>query len=136
MSLAMSTLAQSLPAGALLIAPGTALPAEWLLENHSVANKWSRVANTFDRLHLDRNLGATGWTFFFMAGAITATAFGWNQDNMLDAALRRLFAEAKRQQCNCLEIDDVGMRSFLGMPYLSISAHPRHIQEGMVFSGQ
>lgn len=132
----MRTSAQSMGAGALLIAPGTPLPPEWRLENNSVANRWSRVANTFDRLRLDKDLASTGWTFFFMAGAITATAFGWNQPRMLDAALVRLFAAVRRQACNCLEIDNIGMRSFLGIPYMSISAHLRHIQKGMVFSGQ
>ena len=39
------------------------------------------------------------------------------------------------QKCNCLEIDEVATRSFLGMPGVSVSAHTRHIQKGMTFSG-
>ena len=124
----------SLSAGALLIAPGTPLPPGWLLEDDSVASGWSRVANTFDRHQLEKELGTAGWTLFFMAGAITTTAFGLSRLRMLDAALAHLFAAVRLQRCNCLEIDDVGMRSFLGIPYVRISAHSRHIQKGMVFS--
>ena len=126
----------SLSVGALLIAQGTPLPLAWRLENESVASGWSRVANTFDRHQLEKELVTAGWTFFFMAGVITTTAFGLSKPRMLDAALARLIAAVRLQRCNCLEIDDVGMRSFLGIPYVSISAHPRHIQKGMVFSGQ
>jgi hypothetical protein len=55
---------------------------------------------------------------------------------MIHAALKRLIANVKLQKCNCLEIDDVATHSLLGMPYVSVSAHPRHIQKGMLFSGR
>ena len=126
----------SLSVGALLIAPGTSLPPGWLLENGSVASGWSRVANTFDRFKLDKELRVTGWALLFMAGAITVTAFGLRRPRMLDAALTRLIAAVRLERCNCLEIDDIGVRSFLGIPYVRISAHPRHIQKGMLFAGQ
>ena len=127
---------QSLSAGTFLIARGTPLPPAWRLEDDSVASGWSRLANTFDSHQREKELVTAGWTFFFMAGAITATAFGLSRPRMLDAALARLIAAVSLQRCNCLEIDDAGMSSFLGIPYARISAHPRHIQKGMVFSGQ
>jgi hypothetical protein len=133
---APSTSSISLGPGALLIAPDTPLPPQWRLENSSIARGWSRVAHPFDHIQLEKELGAAGWSFFFMAGAITATAFGLNRQRLLDAALARLIAAARRQRCNGLEIDGVGMRSFFGIQYVSISAHPRHIQKGMVFYGQ
>jgi hypothetical protein len=123
-------------AGAVLIAPGADLPPEWRLEYAPAVNGWSRLANTFDLRRFEREQVAGGWTFFFMAGAITATAFGWNRPRMFDIALARLLSAMKLQECNCLELNDVGMRSFLGIPYLRISAHPRHIQKGAVFSGR
>ena len=127
---------QSLNAGTFLIARGTPLPPAWRLEDDSVASGWSRLANIFDSHQLDKELVAAGWTFFLMAGAITTTAFGLSRPRMLDAALAQLIAAVRLQRCNCLEIDDVRMRSFLGIPYISISAHSRHIQKGLVFSGQ
>jgi hypothetical protein len=127
---------QSLSDGRFLIAPGTALPPAWRLEGDSVASGWSRLANTFDGAPLEKELVTTEWTFFFMAGTITTTAFGLSRPRMLDAALARLIAGVSLQRCNCLEIDDARMRSFLGIPYVRISGHARHIQKGTVFSGQ
>ena len=70
-----------------------------------------------------------------MAGAIRTTVFGFDRLKMMGAALKRLIKNVKLQKCNCLEIDNVAVHSFLGLPYMSISAHPRHIQKGMVFVG-
>ena len=126
----------TLSAGTFLIVSGTPLPPAWRLEDDLVARGWSRLANTFDSHQSENELAAAGWTFFFMAGAITATAFGLSGPRRLDVALTRLIAAVRLQRCNCLEIDDIRMRSFLGIPYVSISAHSRHIQKGMVFSGQ
>jgi hypothetical protein len=72
---------------------------------------------------------------FYLASPISTTAFGIDRVKMIHAALKRLITQAKVQKCNCLEIDDVSTRSFLGMPYLSVSAHPRQIQRGLVFDG-
>lgn len=52
---------------------------------------------------------------------------------MIPAALKRLITAVGLQKCNCLEVNDIAPRSFLGMPYVSLSAHSRHIQIGRVF---
>jgi len=71
-----------------------------------------------------------------MATSIKMTSFGFDRTKMVHAALKRVITNVKEQGCNCLEIDGVTMHSFLGMPYASVSAHPHHIQKGMVFSGR
>jgi hypothetical protein len=71
-----------------------------------------------------------------MANSIRRTAFGFNRASMIAAALKRVITNVRQERCNCLEIDDVVMHSFLGVPYVSVSAHARHIQKGLVFSGQ
>jgi hypothetical protein len=121
--------------GALLIAPGTILPEDWKLDTASSSKGWSRVTNVFEPFQLEKQLFAGGWTLFFIAGAVTTIGFGFSRSGRIYAALTRLVTAAGRQKCNCLEIDEVGSRSFLGIPYVSISAHPRHIQKGMVFAG-
>ena len=123
-------------AGTLLIAPGAAVPREWQIESDPAGSGWSRVANAFDRFELDQQPGAEGWNFFFMASPVAVTAAGWSGPRTTGAALTRLVAAVKKQRCNCVEIDEIGMRSFLGVPYVRISGHPRNIQRGMVFSGQ
>ena len=122
--------------GAVLIAPDTDLPPEWRLEYDAAVNGWSRLASTFDIRRFEREQVAGGWTFFFMAGAISATAIGWNRPKMFDLALARLLSATKLEKCNCVELDNVGLRSFFGIPYVRISGHPRHIQIGGVFSGR
>ena len=68
-----------------------------------------------------------------MAGAIKTIGFGFARRTMIQAALKRVIATVKLQECNCLEIDAIAMRSFLGLPYVCLSAHSRHIQSGLVF---
>jgi len=55
---------------------------------------------------------------------------------MVDSALKRIIEQVREQRCNCLEIDEVETRSFLGLPYVNVSAHARRIQKGLVFFGQ
>lgn len=121
--------------GDILVAPGTALPLEWQLETGIAGNGWRRLLDVLSQMRRQNHLNASGWTFFFMACPIVVTAFGFSKPKMFDAALIRLIGEAKLQKCNCVQIDDLGVRSFLGIPYVRISAHPRHIQRGMVFAG-
>ena len=106
------------------------------LEDGPHPNTWIPVKHNFTPNELEKELSTTGWTLFYLASPISTTAFGFNRAKMIRAALTRLIAQAKLQKCNCLEIDDVSTRSFLGIPYMSVSAHPRHIQRGLVFAGQ
>ena len=121
--------------GTILIEKHAACPQYFHLEN-SFPTDWMAVTHNLSPNELEKELSATGWTFFYMGNAIRTTAFGFNRAKMIHAALKRLVTNVRQQRCNCLEIDDVATRSFLGLPYVSVSAHPRHIQKGMVFSGQ
>jgi hypothetical protein len=120
--------------GAIVIRNGTRLPEALGLKYDSVATGWASVTNNPDGHRLEKALATAGWTFFYMAGAIRKIAFGFQRQNMVNAAMKRIIASVKLQGCNCLEIDGVAMRSFFGVPYVSVSAHSRHIQEAMVFS--
>jgi hypothetical protein len=70
-----------------------------------------------------------------MAGKVRATAHGLDRQKSMHKALAKLIASAMRQKCNSLEIDEVATRNFLGIPGVSVSAHTRHIQKGMMFRG-
>ncbi len=119
--------------GTILIEKGTLLPDPLRLETGSHASGWAPVTNSLDGHQLEKKLSTAGWTFFYMAEEIRSTAFGFNRQNRTDAALQRLIRKARLWKCNCLEIDGVETRSFLGMPYVSVSAHSRHIQTGVTF---
>jgi hypothetical protein len=125
---------EAIEAGTILIEEGTPVPDSLLLESEPYSSGWGSLRN-LDRRGLDRKLSESGWTFFFMAGEIRATAFGFDRRRAVREAVKRIIANVKSQKCNCLEISQVAMKSFLRVPYVTVSAHARHIQQGLVFSG-
>ncbi len=126
-----------------MITPGTILidkdaprPVCFHLQHEPFPGAWISVQHNLSPRDLELELSTTGWTFLYMANAIRATAFGFHRERMIHAALKRVIANVREQRCNCLEIDDVATHSFLGVPYVNVSAHARHIQKGNVYSGQ
>jgi len=120
-------------AGSILVEQGTHLPNSLLLQNEGLSNGWATVKDV--RSAPDKGIQEAGWTFFFMAGEIKTTAFGFDRQKTLGAALRRLTTNARSQHCNSIEISRVARKSFLRVPYVSVSAHMRHLQKGLAFSG-
>jgi hypothetical protein len=120
--------------GTILIERGTLLPQSFRIENESYPSAWVSIKSILNSHELENELATIGWTFFYMAGGVRATAFGFDRQKTVHTALKRLIASARLRKCNCLEIDGVAMHRFLGMPYVSVSAHSRHIQKGLVFS--
>jgi hypothetical protein len=99
------------------------------LEPDRYVQNWSviRAVNGFS---LDRKVRAAGWNSFVMAGTITASAFGSIKQASLRSALQRIFAQVRADDFNCLEVTGIVARHFLGIPYVTVSAHSRHIQQG------
>src|SRR6185437_6432710 len=119
---------QVISGGDILVEKNTPLPESLRLDSDSTGTGWVRLANNVGDQQLEQELSTAGWAFLYMAGTIRKTGFGFEKQKMVNAALERAIANVKLQRCNCLEIDDVAMHSFLGMPYVSIAAHSRHIQ--------
>ncbi len=63
-----------------------------------------------------------------LADEVGTASVGFDRAKMIRAALKRLITSVKAQKCNCIEINDVKTHSFIGVPYVRISARPRHIQ--------
>jgi hypothetical protein len=124
---------QLIASGSILIENGAPLPQFFRAETESYPNGWVAIDSSLNFHERENELAATGWTFLYMASKFRATAFGFDRPKMVQRALKRLIARARLQKCNCLEIDEVAMHSFLGTPYVSVSAHSRHIQKGLVF---
>ena len=123
----------AITAGDLLVQEGTNLPGSRALLAEADPNGWAAVKDT--RSTFEKAIHEAGWTFFFMAGEIKATVFGFDRQKALRAALKRLITDVKSQHCNSIEITQVMGKSFLGVPYVSVLAHPRHLQKGTCFSG-
>lgn len=120
-------------AGNILVQDGTNLPASLRAEADSESIGWTAIKDnpsTFEKA-----VNEAGWTFFFMAGEIKTTALGFDKQKALRAALKRLVTDVKSQHCNSIEITGVVGKSFWRIPYVSVSAHARHLQKGRLFSG-
>ena len=117
--------------GTILIEDGTLLPKSLLLESEAYSIGWTSVSNV--RSEFEKALNQAGWTFFFMAGTIQATVFGFDKQKAVRTAVKRIIRDVESQNCNCLEITGVTMKSFLGMSYACVTGHSRHIQGNSVF---
>ncbi len=126
-------MADTITAGNILVQDGTHLPRSLLLPTEDHSNGWAAVNGA--RSTFEKAIQEEGWTFFFMAGEIKATVFGFDRQKVLRSALKRLIAKVKSHHCNSIEITRVTSKSFWKVPYVSVCAHPRHLQKGMVFSG-
>ena len=121
--------------GTLLIEKDTLLPACFSVDDEPSGTAWRKAKKSLTVHEQEKQLAATGWIFHYMAGRITANAFGFDREKSVRSAIERLIATVKLQKCNCLEIDAVAQRSFCGLPYVSVSAHARRLQKGMTVPG-
>jgi len=114
---------------------GTILMREWPgmptligVESEPLFEGWSTV-KVPDTSPLDRKIRAVGWNFFFMATEVKAMFFGSLSATKIQSALRRILAKVKLQHFNGLEVTELVARHFLGVPYVTMSAHSRHLQQ-------
>jgi hypothetical protein len=120
--------------GTILVERNASMPKSLLLEGKSYSGDWRSVSN-LDLNGLDVAIHKAGWTFFFMAGEIKITAFGFDKERAVRRAVKRVITNVEAHKCNCVEITEVSAKSFLGMPYVNVTAHSRHIQESSAFAG-
>ena len=116
--------------GTILIKEGALLPESLGFESEPYSKGWRLVKN-LDSRGLDRKIRDAGWTFFFMAGGVNASAVGSDLEKTTRRAIKKVIASMELDGFNCLEIAQVAAKRFLGLPYITVSAHPRHIQESM-----
>jgi hypothetical protein len=98
------------------------------LETELGLGEWTMV-KTSDAFTLDRKIHAAGWNFFFMAAEVKAMFFGSLGAAKVQSALKRILVKVKRQHFNGLEVTQIVARRFLGVPYVTVSAHSRHMQQ-------
>lgn len=123
---------QGIRLGTMLIADSTRTPQSVQLATERYTAGWSSITE-FTSAQLDRALEQAGWTFFYMAGAIRASGFGFNDQSATDRAMAHVVHAAKRQNCNCLEITQIRRRPYLGLSYTSLVAHARLIHRNRGF---
>jgi len=118
--------------GTMLIEDGTHTPESLVLDTEGYSAGWSSLIKSTSA-QLGKELESAGWTFFYMAGEIRTSGFGFNGQSRTDRAMACVIDAVKRQNCNCLEITQMRQRSFLGFSYTCLVAHARHIQRSRSF---
>jgi hypothetical protein len=98
------------------------------LETRLCFGEWS-VISVPDAFALDRTIHAAGWNFFFMATEVKTMFLGFLGEEKMRRAMKRISAKVKLQHFNGLEITEITARHFLGVPYVTVSAHSRHMQQ-------
>jgi hypothetical protein len=116
--------------GTVLIRESTLLPAGLALESEAFLPGW-RILRDIDVYGLGQKIEKAHWNFFYLAGEMKAIVFGRERPGALRRAVKQILAKPEGRKCNSLEITSVASKSFLGIPFLSVAANSRHIQESL-----
>src|SRR5258708_2482077 len=114
----------------ILIRENTPLAANLPIESEPFLLGW-RVVKNLDRSALARNIDGANWNFFYLAGEIRATVLCRDRPGTLRRAVKCVLAKQEGQKFNSLEITKVVLKRFLGIPFMSVTAHSRHLQQGI-----
>lgn len=126
-------MADTIEVGSILIAEGSLLP-ELLFESEPYAQGWRLVRN-LNSYGMEQIVGKAGWRVLYMTEVIKTSIFGSDQEKTRRKAIKQVIAKMRSKNFNCLEITQVTVKRFLGLPYLSIYARSRHIQENTLLFG-
>lgn len=110
---------------------GTLVPESLALHLKPYWKAWRLVSNS-DAHTLDRDARRTGWNLFFIASEVQAYMLGSGTGGTLRRAMRRIFAQVKSSGFNSLEVTEVIVGRFLGIPYVRVTARSRHFQRSNV----
>jgi hypothetical protein len=112
----------------IMIQTGTLVPESLRVEAEPYWHGWEMIRSADGDL-MERDLRKAGWNFFFLAETVQAMGWGPRGERTVRRALRRVLAKVKLLKFNCLEITEITQKRFLGLPYVHVSAHSRHIQK-------
>jgi hypothetical protein len=99
------------------------------IESEPYSASW-RSLGVLESSGLDRKIRDAGWKLFFMAGELKTLVPAWGGQKTLGRGVKRLLAQSRSEHFNCLEVTNILRKRFLGIPYVSIAGHSRHIQLG------
>jgi hypothetical protein len=115
------------------VAVGTILMSGWPqllgLESESYSGKWS-VVKILDAFAVDRKIRVAGWNLFFIASEVKSIFIGGPGEAKVRRALSRILDKVGARRFNGLEVTGIVTKHFLGVPYTTVSAHSRHVQQG------
>src|SRR5271167_4347836 len=122
------SMAHQIQAGTMMVQQSASMRSLGI-ESEPYSGNWHSLG-ILESSGLDRRVRGAGWSLFFMANELRAVVPAWGGQNTLRAGVKRLLAQTRLQHFNCLEVTHILKKHFLGIPYVSIAAHSRHIQDG------
>jgi hypothetical protein len=128
---AVEAMAATVQVGTILIENRPLILRALDLDSESYVGTWG-VLRSHTRITLDQKMRSTGWKYFIMTAELKATVFGGRAANTVRRALKQIFTRVREPDFNCLEVTKIVEGRFLGVPYLTVSAHSRHIQQGSI----
>jgi hypothetical protein len=119
---------QTIQVGAILMKEWPGMTQLLGLESEPCSGEWS-LLKALDGFALDRKIHTAGWSFFFLAAEVKVMFLGSLGAAKIQNAMRRILEKVRSQHFNGLEITEIVARRFLGVPYVTVSAHSRHVQQ-------
>jgi len=116
--------------GNILLREGILLPEALQIRSEPYVPGW-RLATDLDAYNGERDLQRAGWMFFSLAGEIKSIVFGTSERSMLLKAIKRILADPKSKNFNCLEITRIRSKWILGIGFVSVGAQSRQIQKSL-----
>lgn len=114
-------------AGTIMVQPSEGLRSLGI-ESEPYCESWQSLGVS-ESSGLDRKIRDSGWKLFYMADELKTTVPAWGGQKTLRRGVKRLLSQARMQHFNCLELTHILRKRLLGIPYVSIAAHSRHIQQ-------
>ena len=122
-------------AGSLMLRRGAQGPNAMRMNTTSYSRQWDVVTGR-DVFATERAVREAGWHLMCIAGTVRAMAFGGSEGKNARVAVDRVLAKIQSQDFNAAEVTEISTKHFLGIPYLSVSANARHLQQGNTLQQQ
>jgi hypothetical protein len=116
--------------GRVFVRENTILPGGLIIETETFLPGWRAIKNC-DGYWLGRKIEQAKWNFFYLAGDVKVTVLGREGAQTLRRAVRSVLAKPEAEKFNSLEITGTAASWFLGVPFVTITANFRHIQQSL-----
>lgn len=117
--------------GTVFVHTDTFIPNSIFAEREIFCVDWQAITNLSGD-DLDREIRDDGWNFMFMGGAIRGTSWGSWSGTAIRCAAIRVLKKNQASKFNAFEITRIHAGRFLGVPYVVVTGHSRHVQKSTV----
>jgi len=117
--------------GSVLVQNDSLIPDSVWIERETFCSGWQAITN-LNGNDLDRQIRDGGWNFIFMGGALRGTSWGSWSGTAVRCAAIRVLKKTQATKLNAFEITAIVARRFLGVPYVVVTGHSRHVQKSTV----